>query len=172
MTLDLPQNPKPSERSHWKWAPVALLGSLLSGLAAMVFIAAGDPSFSVEPEYYQKALDWDRERAQQANNERLGYRLTVSVREAGGGARELVLQFVDAAGEPIRGASVEVSAFHNARASEIVRGRLVERQPGTYVQQLPLERLGLWELRFVAQRPGVRFTHVARVDVTRPGTRS
>ncbi len=83
-----------------------------------------------------------------------------------------MLQFVDARGRPIHGASVEVSAFHNARASEIVRGRLVERQPGTYAQQLPLQRVGLWELRFVAQRRGVRFTHVARVDLTSNGTRS
>lgn len=169
----MPPNPKPSPHSHWKWAPVALLGSLLSGLGTMVFIATGDPSFAVEPEYYQKALDWDRERAQQANNERLGYQLTVSVRAPGaGGARELVLQFVDAAGQPIHGASVEVSAFHNARAAEIVRRRLVERDPGIYVQELPLKRLGLWELRFVTQRSGVRFTHVARVDVTAHGSRS
>ena len=169
----MPSNPKTSPRSHWKWAPVALLGSLLSGLGAMVLIATGDPSFAVEPEYYQKALDWDRERAQQASNARLGYRLTVSVRAPGaGGARELVLEFDDAAGRPMHGAKVEVSAFHNARAAEIVRGRLAEREPGTYVQQLPLTRLGLWELRFVTQRAGVRFTHVARVDVTAHGSRS
>lgn len=166
-------NPTPSNRTYWKWAPVALLGSLLSGLGTMVFIASGDPSFAVEPEYYQKALDWDRERAQQADNERLGYRLQVEIRRpSAGGARDLVLRFTDASGEPIRGASVEVSAFHNARAGEIIRGRLLEREPGLYVQQLPLRRLGLWELRVVAQRPGVRFTHVARVDVTPHGTRS
>jgi hypothetical protein len=161
-------------RSLWKWAPVLLLGSLLSGLGAMVFIATGDPSFAVEPEYYQKALDWDREREQQASNARLGYRLGVQVeaQSAPGAARELVLRLEDATGQPIHGANVEVTAFHNARAAEIVRAKLVEQAPGSYVQRLPLVRPGLWELRVVAKRAGIRFTHVTRLELGEHGKRS
>ncbi len=160
--------------SLWKWAPVVLLGSLLSGLGSMVFIATGDPSFAVEPEYYQKALDWDRERDQQATNARLGYRLAVQVAAQGapGAPRELVLRLEDAMGQPVHGADLEVSAFHNARAAEIVRPRLVEQAPGSYVQRLPLARPGLWELRFVARRAGVRFTHVTRIELGEHGKSS
>lgn len=171
MMPPLATHPTPS---RWRWAPVLLLGSLLSGLGSMVFIATSDPSFAVEPEYYQKALDWDRERDQQATNARLGYRLSVHVQEqkAPGAARDLVLRLEDATGKPIRGAHVEVSAFHNARAAEIVRAKLVETSPGSYVQRLPLQRPGLWELRIVARRSGVRFTHVARIELSEQGKRS
>jgi hypothetical protein len=161
-------------RTYWKWAPVVLLGSLLSGLASMIVIASNDPSFAVEPQYYEKALAWDLQRQQELDNDRLGYRVAVAVdgANAAGTRRELTLHLHDAAGKPLSGAVVDVTTFHNARAANVLRAKLVERSPGTYTQRLPLNRAGIWELRVVATYAGSRFTHVARVELTPEGTRS
>lgn len=153
--------------SRWALVPIVLLGGLLAGLAVMVTLATHDPGFALEPNYYQKAVAWDEERAQLAANERLGYRLELSVEQvpAKAGERRLVAHFDDARGQPISGAVLGVSAFANARAMHVLEAKLEETTKGVYVADLAMQRPGLWELRFVARRGALRFTRVVRVDL-------
>jgi hypothetical protein len=46
--------------AFWAWVPATLLGSMLAGLGIMAYIAVDDPTFALEPDYYDKAVHWDR----------------------------------------------------------------------------------------------------------------
>lgn len=147
----------------WAAFPVAILAVMFVGLGSMAVIAIDDPSFAVEKDYYQKAVDWDDSVAQREVNERLGWTVTLELTAKPGGA-EMVAKVRDRDGRVVRGATVDVEAFHNARAGNVVEGRLQADEHGSYRLWLPLRRSGLWELRFVVQHGGERFTEVIRRD--------
>ena len=61
-TSETEPTPSPTERPQqkagiWPYVPVLLLGSMVGGLLLMIRIATDDPQFSVETDYYQKALN-------------------------------------------------------------------------------------------------------------------
>ena len=146
----------------WLW-PLLLAGLLVLGVGTnllLLAVAAGDPSFAVEPDYYRKGVEWDRTLAQGRTNARLGWRLACDVRQ---GTVQVTLQ--DRGGAPLRGAALSVEAFHNARAGRIVKGTLVDGGSGTYRARLPILRPGLWELRFRAEQGGSAFTETVTYEV-------
>ena len=160
-------------RRELKW-PLIITSALAVHAVAwlgVVYLAVSEPSHAVEADYYRKALDWDRSRAQAARNAELGWSLSAVLQPAATVASEptLAVALVDREGEPLPGAVVEVEAFHNARADRIVRGRLEARGGGRYAAALPIRRPGVWELRFGVECAGDRFTAVERMYVAAPG---
>ncbi|HEX5044696.1 MAG TPA: FixH family protein [Candidatus Polarisedimenticolaceae bacterium] len=148
----------------WIW-PLLLGGLLVTGVGVnllLLVVATGDPSFAVERDYYQKGMEWDRTLAQGRANARLGWTLACGVRA---GTLSVVLQ--DRSGTPITGAVLAVEAFHNARAGQVVTGRLVDAGNGAYERQLPIVRPGLWEMRFRAVRGQDVFTQTTPYEVAR-----
>lgn len=147
----------------WALLPVGLLAACLLGLGTMGVIAARDPSFSLERDYYERAVHWEREQAQWTENARLGYRLELESADPA----ELVVRVRDAEGLVLRGASVHAEAFANARAASVRELEFSEAADGTYRAKLGAARPGLWEFRFRVQRASERFTHVVRTDLAR-----
>jgi nitrogen fixation protein FixH len=144
----------------WLW-PLGLgLALALSAGSNILFmvLANRDASFAVEPDYYRKALEWDRTMAQEAANRALGWRVSVEAAMAGTQGRRLTLRLVDRDGRGVDGAIVSVEALHGARAADVVSGRLSGEGQGRYAAELPLARAGLWELRVRAERGGQIFT--------------
>jgi nitrogen fixation protein FixH len=156
-----------SKAALWPVLVVALLAAGVGANLAFMVIAAGDPSFAVERDYYRRAVEWDRTLEQRRANDALGWRLSCRLDPAAGPAPagELAVRLEDRAGTPLSGARVTLEAFHYARASQVVEGVLAPEAPGTYVARLPIARPGLWEMRFRAERGAEVFTHVLRVDV-------
>ena len=71
----------------WYW-PVAIVGLLVGGAAAnigLMIVANRDATFAVEPDYYRKAVDWDRTMAQEARNVELGWRVSAQLEPVDGG---------------------------------------------------------------------------------------
>jgi hypothetical protein len=151
---------------RWAFAPIGLLLACVAGLATMASIAADDPSFSLEPRYYEKAVHWDERQVAKAASERLGWRLRAELEPARGGAT-LVVALDGADGLPLTGARVKTEAFANARARDIRHLDLEERKPGEYSAALDQARAGLWEFRFEVVRGADRYSTVARSNVTR-----
>jgi len=151
----------PTPRRAWLW-PVglaALLAASAGANLAFVVVATRDPSFAVVPDYYTKALDWDRTLAQEAHNRGLGWSLSVTTdRSTRPGQIRLVVGLADATGVALDDAIVSVEALHGARAAELVSVTLTPAGRGRYVADLPLRRAGLWELRFRVSRAGDLFT--------------
>jgi nitrogen fixation protein FixH len=146
---------------------VALLGVSLSANLALLVLAVDDPSFAVEPEYYEKAMAWDEKRAQDRRNEELGWSLELEVGHdpSPSGSRTVALLLLDDEGAAIEGATVRLETFHNARAGEIFESTLAPEGGGRYAAALPLRRPGLWEFRFVVESGGETFTKTLLRDV-------
>ena len=158
-------------KKGWYW-PLLLVGLLASGVGANMYFMAraiGDPSFAVEPDYYAKAVAWDAHQAQARENADLGWSVMLSVAEAdrGTGRAQVVLTLADRSGRPVPGATVGLTAFHNARAADIVTSTLSETAEHEYVAEVPIVRPGLWEFRVVAARGLETFT--ATLDQDAPG---
>jgi nitrogen fixation protein FixH len=158
--------PAEGRQRGWIWAfvPAGLLTLMLSGQAVMISKAVGDPSFSVERDYYRKAVAWDLEREQREHNALLDWKLDLVARPTARGS-ELFIRLSDRVGAPITDAAVRVEAFFNARASDVATMTLEPMANGQYHATLPLKRAGLWELRFFATRSGQRFTAILRQDL-------
>jgi len=159
-----------NDARYWAFVPAVLLALMLAGLGTLAAIAADDPGFAIEKDYYQKAVAWDGELEQQAKNLRLGRSVTLDARALPGGRAALVVSVNDANRVPVPGASVEVEAFPNARSGDRQELRLGELAGGRYAGDLKLTRPGLWEFRLTVTRGAERSTHVVRVDLKSQGS--
>ena len=159
----------PSSKGHgtfWMLVPVGLLAASVIGVGSLAAVAAGDPSFALEQNYYERAVHWDRQQAESAENKRLGYHLTLTLAPSPTGA-ELALHVADRAGVALHGANVAIEAFANARSGDRRRLTLAEAPDGSYRAELRDARPGLWELRCVVSHAGERYSEILRADVPR-----
>ncbi|HEX6313521.1 MAG TPA: FixH family protein [Gemmatimonadaceae bacterium] len=149
----------------WPVAVATILGLTVAANIWVIRIANADPSFAVEENYYERGVHWDDEMAQRSRNRELGWTLDASLTpiEAGRGAA-LSIALRDSVVGPIENASVVVRALHVARANSPVEVTLSPTGAGHYEAMVPLERAGLWELRFEVQRGADRFTATERLD--------
>lgn len=155
----------------WAWVPATLLGAMLLGLGTMAYVAIDDPSFALEPNYYDKAVHWDRSQAEAKDSQALGLRLSLlqPPEVSAQGEVQLLLEVRDRQDLPVQGAAVELEAFPNAFAARLHRISLQEASPGVYRARLSQGVSGLWELRFKITQGASRFRQVLRVDVSKGG---
>ncbi|HEV8247643.1 MAG TPA: FixH family protein [Polyangiaceae bacterium] len=154
-------------QNHWAYVPIGMIAAMLLGLGSLARIAVNDPGFAVEKDYYKKALSWDGEMAQQADNQRLGWQTELDVDAFSPLGSSVTIRIRDGKGEPVRGAAVQVEAFPNARASELLHARFEALRDGNYRAQMPLDRSGLWEFRVSAQSGDDHATAIVRRDVVK-----
>jgi nitrogen fixation protein FixH len=133
-------------RRRWPLIIIAVLMAQAAGIISMVVVSGRDPSFAVEPDYYQKALAWDDAARRQQAGEALGWSVDLS---ASGAGLNLVLK--DALGRPLEGAQVEAHVFHHARAGDRQIVALNAAGAGGYSAAHPL-RDGFWEVRLTITR--------------------
>lgn len=153
---------------RWPIGVTLVLGAVVASNIWVAVKAGSDPSFAIEPDYYKKAVAWDSAMAQERANSALGWRVASSLssysRDSGAALRVTV---TDSAGHPVRGARVTVAAMFNARASSVFTAQLEPDGHDAYITRLPVDRAGVWELRFDLTRNADRFTTVARMEATR-----
>lgn len=151
--------------TRWPVAVVLILGACVAANVWIIRIANADPSFAVEPDYYQKALRWDDELAQRERNRALAWQLTPTLSSISPDSGvELRVSLRDPLGAPLGNAIVSVVAMHNARAGEPLDARLHRSGSGDYVARLPMTRPGLWELRFDVRQGSDHFTARHRLE--------
>lgn len=162
LTIRAPSpEPVPPRPRAWLWPAIilGLLGGQVALSAIMIYVASSDPSFAVEPDYYQRAVSWDQRSR--------GAELTASVAIANAadlrGEREARFTIREADGRSLRGALVTVVAFHHGRAADRKQATLREQDDGAYAARLPLRRAGLWEFRLTIERDG-RARHCTLVE--------
>jgi hypothetical protein len=167
--MNAPIIPRTSNGSYWAWVPVGLLGSMFVGLGSMAYVAINDPGFALEPDYYDKAVHWDRSQAEAAASRELGLKVTLSkpLRLSATGKLELELSITDRNDAPFSGAEVKVQAFAIARAAHVEKLVLREVAPGTYRGEIAANTLGLWELRLSARRGRDLYREVLRRDAAK-----
>ena len=145
---------------RWPIAIVGIIALHAAGMVSVILVATRNPSFSVEPDHYQKALAWDKLAARRQASGLLGWKAEVSsdVELDGARTRRLACRIVDREGKPVTGATVTMLAFAHARGEERVRFDLRETEAGVYTARAPMARPGLWELRLSALRGPDLFT--------------
>jgi hypothetical protein len=148
--------------SLWPWVIGAALAVHVVASLVVVTIATSDASYGVEKDYYQKAVNWDKKKAQDRMNSDLGWAIEFEVAppQRPGEQPALEVRLSDSSGEPLTGAAVALETFHKARSDEIIRISLdASAKPGCYTSTPAMRRNGLWELRFTVDHDGNHFTH-------------
>jgi nitrogen fixation protein FixH len=110
--------------------------------------------------------------AMRAESARLAWRVAPSL-DLGTPDRPgtVVATVTDSSGAPIVGATVQLLAMHNARASRQLAVTLADAGDGTYRAPLDAVRPGEWELRFTVTRGTDRFAVRERVNAAPPAAR-
>jgi nitrogen fixation protein FixH len=152
----------------WPIGVATILALTVTANIVVMRIANDDPSFSVEPDYYRKAVHFDSTMAQQRENLSLGWGFDAAIDSIGDGTHtRLSVRLRDASASPLPGARVAVMARFNARANDTLTAILEEKTPGTYVATLPIAHPGEWEVRVDATQGSQRFSTSSRVTVVR-----
>jgi nitrogen fixation protein FixH len=151
----------------WPLGITAILLTFASANLWMMHVAGSDPSFAVEPDYYQKAVAFDSTMAAEARSARLGWNASSVIAVVDGGAR-VAVTLRDSAGQPVTGARVSVDARFNARANDVLTGTLAEDGPGTYSAPLKVGHGGEWEVRVDAVRGEQHFVTSTRAQAPSP----
>lgn len=148
--------------NRWALFPVVLLGLLVAIQAVLFSLSRTDPSFAVEPEYYQKAVAWDQEMAQRSVNATLGWRSSAQL-VARGNSANLYLTLEEPNGSPLTGATIQATVFPNSRALQRESVRPQETEPGLYTAVIPFGHQGEWEVRLTANRASQTYTQTLRI---------
>ncbi len=148
----------------WPIGVTAILTATVVANLVVMRIANNDPSFSVEPDYYKKAVFFDSTMAQAQRNLDLGWHAESFVDSiVSGQPTRLRVVMRDQAGRPLPGAVVQATVLFNARANERTMAVLRDEGAGVYSAALPINVPGEWEIRVNATRDTSRFESTARV---------
>ncbi len=150
----------------WPIGIVAILSATVIANLVVMRIANGDPSFAIEPDYYQKAVAFDSTIAGQRRSNALGWTATATIVVAdAAGPPLLTVTLLDSQQRPVQGAAVTVVALANIRANDLVSSTLSEIAPGRYQSTLAARMAGQWEVRVDALRGSEHFVASTRTDL-------
>ncbi|MBX3134125.1 MAG: FixH family protein [Gemmatimonadaceae bacterium] len=144
----------------WQWPVLVTLALAFTvGVnVVMLFASSRDPNGTVvEPDYYRKAVEWDRTMARRAASAALGWSAEASLGASAEAGRELRVTLADRDGVPIADADVHVTLIHNREASTPLQVQLAALGAGAYSAPAVAARGGLWEVRITARRGSERF---------------
>lgn len=158
-----------SKRSPWPFAIVGLLGMNVVIVGITVAFATSDRSLAIEPNYYQRALSWDRAQIQGTRNTQLGWTTGLTLVRTGVDRAKMCLVLRDRGGGPIDEARVTVVAFHNSRASERQSVGLSADGEGRYAGEVEAPRDGLWHFQISAVRGTATFTEIIERSLAADG---
>jgi len=141
-------------------------------VATTIYFASSDRSAGVEPDYYARALNYDRVIDQRAENLKLGWSTTAILTEvptgaSGGRSAVLRVKLVDREGLVVRDALMRAEAFSNLRSAQ--RNALQLRETGDgYIATVPVSADGQWRVRLTATRGADKFTSEQDVVLQSP----
>lgn len=158
-------------RVFWVGLVLSLLGGQIAFVTVMVYMAATNGTFAVEPDYYQKGLHWDATAAQLRENDRLSWSLGIDIGDDAGtlGERTVTCTLRNVDGSPLEGAIIDLVAFPHVRGYERTSATLVAEDGGRYRTTLRFSRKGVWEFRGIVKRGPDTFTFTEQQDVYPPG---
>lgn len=156
----------------WPIGITAILGVTVAANLVMMRIANNDPSFSVEPDYYKKAVFYDSTMAQSHRNLDLGWGVeTLADSIVPGRPTRLRVVLRDETARPVLGAAVQATVLFNARANDLTTATLTDEGAGVYSGSVPINTPGEWEVRVNATRDTSHFTSSTRITAVRAAGR-
>jgi nitrogen fixation protein FixH len=157
----------------WPIGITVILGATVAANLVMMRIANNDPSFSVEPDYYKKAVFYDSTMAQARRNLDLGWGVQAFVDSiVAGQPTRLRVVLRDEQALPLLGATVQATVLFNARANDLTTATLTDEGAGVYTASVPINTPGEWEVRVNATRDTSHFTSSTRITAVLATVRS
>ncbi len=138
---------------RWIYVCIGLL-TVNAGVMAILIVASARSAPTVVPHYYERAVDWDRTMAEERAMERLGWKVELSLAQAGA-----TVTLHTASGQPLDGATVSLSGF--PRAHPALRLQLEQVTGGDGRAQLAAPQpllAGWYELDLTVTRGPVRIS--------------
>lgn len=145
-------------RDRWMLVPILLLGVSVTLAAVTVTFAIARQPLGVEPDYYEKSLRWDDDRAQSGTNDRLGWSVSPEIAGGQNGLARLAITVKDKHGVLIPVDAVEVEAIPIRNADLRTRVALSRESEGRFAADVPLRFSGQWEFRVRASRGSETYT--------------
>ncbi len=151
----------------WPGLIIALLAGQIVVCFVMMSRAWGDPTVAIEPNYYQKAVNWDADQAARAASAELGWSVAWDIATIADivGERMVKMTLTDDRGEPINDAKVEVRFFHHARAADRTPATLNHGGEGLYLAAVPMPRPGVWTIDLLVHRGEHRFIQSSQIKI-------
>ena len=162
-------------RRLWPTIIIAALGGHVILGVTLMRVAAADPHFAVEPDYYRRAVGWDTTQAQARRSRESGWRVVPSLGAFTGEPLQLTLTVTDSLGQGIDSATVRVGIRSVAHAGPQTAVALAPAAgTGHYAAHVPVTHIGLWDLFVEVDRGAQRVTNRLRVTIhpDRPATLS
>lgn len=159
--------------SEYRW-PLYIAGILGLSIVAegvLVWFATRPDAPRPQADFYDRALQWDADRAVLAASRQLGWRVTYEVpagaEYVAGMAQPVDVRVTDRGGQPVRGLTGNLIAVRPADTRLSNEGALTElpQEPGRYRALVRLPADGLWELSVDTRLGAQRFIHQQRLDV-------
>jgi nitrogen fixation protein FixH len=145
----------PGRAGSLRW-PLIVLGMLACHFFVMITVAAiamRDRSSAVLPDYYSKALNWDKTQAARRESDKLGWKLVIEPATTVDplGRRSLTFVLSDAQDQPVKADALNVSYYHHSRAGDTATARLSPTTaPGRFVASLAMRHAGFWQFDVTA----------------------
>ncbi len=152
------------EAQRWPAIIVTVLVAQIGFGIWMARLAGSDPHHAVEPNYYQRAVDWDSTMAQSRRDRALGWRAVATMTRTAGRSASLHITLVDSLGASLTVDSISVEALAIAHAGTIERPKLMS-DGLAYVGTLATAASGLWEVHVRAARSTDLFTAKLRTEL-------
>ena len=164
---ELEQRANRNAAIRWGGFVVGLLTLQVAGGAAAIYLATGDPSVAVVPDYHQKALDWDKQVELEQTSRELGWLIDVQVNKPTAG---LQIKLTDE-GSEIEIDHGTVQLYHHARAGDVRRLHYPSESTGSIVFPASFDREGIWQVELdVTDIMGNRFVHSQDIVFSRSDT--
>lgn len=155
--------------TRWKAGVVGALVFVVGLYVVLIRVAADPAALAYDERYYQHAINHDAEQAIAQRNARLGWQVALEASPLDvPGPGTITARVTDAAGAPLTGATVRMTAFHLAHAHEISTVRAAAGAAGAgYVAAVERLRPGLWEVEVEVYRGTDHLRTTTRLDVGR-----
>lgn len=154
--------------NRWMFVPIALLGFTVTVATVTVMSAVVGHPLGAEPAYDRKAANFDAERAQRTENERLRWVVTPEV-SSHGARRSVAIRVEDKHAARIDATRVTVECIPVVDAGSRIEVELARSRPGEFSGGFESAVGGQWEFRVAVDGDGVRYTDAFRRFLTPAG---
>lgn len=149
---------------RWPAALVGVLAITVAANGALYWTASHDRSFAAEPDYYQRAVDWDSSVARGQRSAALGWTTDVRLAPPELGEAALTVTITTREGLPLDSADVRATLSHNAEGGRTFDLTLLASGPGRYAARIPSSARGLWRVDLAATRGQEAYVRRLTVD--------
>jgi nitrogen fixation protein FixH len=147
--------------AQWLWTGGIIAFFAIQAViwAVAITMTANDKSHAIVADYEKSSLSWDQSQAILKQSQSLGWQTELMVGSIGSltGEREIRLQLLDRAGQPIEVAEINLQVFHYAQAAIVYQVRLLPQGAGVYSGKLQMQRSGYWRFSGVIDHPDGQF---------------